>query len=103
MNGSTEIVPTQEITRVIRLLRDQRVILDSDLALLYAVPTKRLNEQYRRNKHRFPQDFAFQLSGEEWAGLRSQNATLKPSSVKEDSIPYRTRKPTRGRHFLLKA
>jgi hypothetical protein len=53
------------------------VILDQDLAALYEVTPKRLNEQYRRNRERFPEDFAFQLGEEEWAALRSQFATLK--------------------------
>jgi hypothetical protein len=53
-------------------------MLDSDLAQLYAVPTRRLNEQVRRNLDRFPQDFMFQLTAEEMAALRSQSATSKP-------------------------
>jgi hypothetical protein len=53
-------------------------MLDSDLAKLYDVPTKRLNEQVRRNIKRFPIDFMFQLTAEEAKSLRSQNATLKP-------------------------
>jgi hypothetical protein len=56
-------------------IRGVRVILDSDLAALYLVPTKRLNEQYRRNRKRFPEDFAFQLTAEEANSLRSQIAT----------------------------
>jgi hypothetical protein len=75
MTGQTEIVPAHDITRLIRLIRDQRVILDSDLASLYEVPTKRLNEQFRRNIDRFPEDFAFRLTEQEWAALRSQIAT----------------------------
>src|SRR5438045_3281456 len=55
---------------------DQKVVLDSDLARVYSVTTKRLNEQLRRNRKRFPQDFAFQLSAEEYESLRSQFATL---------------------------
>ncbi|HOW66215.1 MAG TPA: ORF6N domain-containing protein [Candidatus Paceibacterota bacterium] len=58
-------------------VRGQTVVLDSDLALLYGVSTKRFNEQYRRNQNRFPIDFAFQLSREEFESLRSQFATLK--------------------------
>ena len=58
--------------------RGQRVILDSDLADLYGVTTKRLNEQVRRNRKKFPADFMFQLGAEERGfSLRSQNATLK--------------------------
>src|SRR6516225_6910030 len=56
-------------------IREIRLILDSDLAALYGVPTKRLNEQYSRNRKRFPQDFAFQLTAEEADSLRSQIAT----------------------------
>jgi len=59
------------------VLRGQKVILDSDLAELYGVPVKRLNEQVKRNQERFPPDFMFQLSAEELSSLRSQNATSK--------------------------
>ncbi|MDN3514464.1 MAG: ORF6N domain-containing protein [Candidatus Brocadia sp.] len=52
-------------------------MLDNDLAGLYEVPAKRLNEQVRRNIKRFPPDFMFQLTPEEFDSLRSQNATLK--------------------------
>ena len=51
-----------DIERLIHTARSRRVILDTDLARLYRVPTKRLNEQYRRNIDRFPEDFAFQLT-----------------------------------------
>jgi hypothetical protein len=57
-------------------VRGQRVLLDSDLAALYEVETKRFNEAVRRNLAKFPADFMFQLAAEEWAGLRSQFATL---------------------------
>ena len=60
-------------------MRGQTVVLDSDLALLYGVTTKRFNEQFRRNRNRFPADFAFQLSREESDSLRSQFASLKPA------------------------
>src|SRR5205823_3893891 len=56
-------------------IRGVRVMLDADLAVLYGVSTKRLNEQFRRNRKRFPDDFAFQLTAEETAALRSQIAT----------------------------
>jgi hypothetical protein len=58
----------------IRILtvRDQKVVLDSDLARVYGVPTRTLNQALRRNKNRFPRDFAFQLSGEEYDAMRSQ-------------------------------
>jgi hypothetical protein len=59
----------------IHLIRGQRVMLDSDLAAIYGVTTKRLNEQLRRNCLRFPSDFAFQLTAEELTNLKSQIAT----------------------------
>jgi hypothetical protein len=72
--GKVEIAV--DIVGRIALVRGHRVLLDSDLAALYVVTTKRLNEQVRRNRGRFPADFAFQLSAEEADSLRSQNATL---------------------------
>ena len=63
------------IENAIYLIRGQRVMLDSDLAAVYGVTTKRLNEQLRRNRSRFPSDFAFQLTAEELTNLRSQIAT----------------------------
>lgn len=63
----------------IHLVRGQRVILDSDLAQLYEAATKVFNQTVRRNRKRFPADFAFQLTREEVAHLRSQIVTLKPS------------------------
>ncbi len=65
--------PDQCITRI----RGHAVILDTDLAALYGVPVKRLNEQVRRNQERFPEPFMFRLTKSEWNSLRSQNATLK--------------------------
>jgi hypothetical protein len=66
----------EQIEPIILTIRGQRVMLDADLAKLYGVSTKRLNEQVRRNRQRFPADFLFQLSAEESVALRSQNATL---------------------------
>jgi hypothetical protein len=61
-------------------IRDQKVVLDVDLARVYGVTTKRLNEQFRRNRKRFPTDFAFQLTEDEFESLRSQFATLIENS-----------------------
>lgn len=69
-----------EIQPRIIVLRGRRVMMDVDLAALYRVPPKRLNEQVKRNRARFPPDFMFQLTLEEareWLASRSQNATLK--------------------------
>ena len=70
-------VPVERITQAILVLRGQRVLLDVELAALYGVTTKRLNEQVKRNAERFPGDFMFQLTVHEDAALRSQIATLK--------------------------
>lgn len=59
----------------IHIIRGQKVMLDEDLAELYEVQTKRLNEQVKRNKDRFPSDFMFQLTKEEFENLKSQFAT----------------------------
>lgn len=81
MSGTTAApavsLPLETITQRILVLRTQKVLLDSDLAALYGVPTKRFNEQVKRNLERFPADFMFQLTEEEFAALRSQFATLK--------------------------
>ena len=69
------MLPPERIERVILLIRGHKVILDSDLAALYGVETRRLNEQVRRNRERFPADFAFQLTAREGANLKSQIAT----------------------------
>ena len=79
MSPKVEIVPSEHIEKSILLIRGHRVMLDSELALLYGVPVKRLNEQVRRNRRRFPADFMIQLTGEEYEVLRSQIATLKPA------------------------
>ena len=71
-----EIVPEQ-IDSLVHVVRGQRVMLDSDLARLYGVTTKRVNEQVARNRERFPEDFAYQLTQQEVTALRSQIATSK--------------------------
>ncbi len=67
--------PKKPINSLILNLRGQKVILDADLAELYDVPTKRLNEQVKRNADRFPEDFMFQLTAQEFQNLKSQFAT----------------------------
>jgi ORF6N domain len=75
MASRRDLVPVDTIASVIHVVRGHRVMLDSDLAPLYGVATKRLNEQVKRNRARFPEDFAFRLTAEEVTGLRSQTAT----------------------------
>ncbi|AJP48569.1 hypothetical protein PG1C_09175 [Rugosibacter aromaticivorans] len=77
MTNENTTLAIDAIAGHIAIMRGQRVIVDADLAALYGVPTKRLNEQVRRNAERFPEDFMFQLAQEEWDALRSQIATLK--------------------------
>ena len=77
MDGSKLIVTEEPIERKIYLIRGFKVMIDNDLAELYGVTIKRLNEQVRRNAERFPGDFMFQLSSDEYEALRSQFATLK--------------------------
>ena len=76
MAADRSLMPSERVERAILLVRGMRVLLDTDLAALYGVTTKRLNEQVKRNIERFPGDFAFQLTAEESAHLRSQVATL---------------------------
>jgi hypothetical protein len=76
-DSDTDFVSIERIAQSIMVLRERRVLLDSDLAAMYGVTTKRFNEQVKRNLARFPADFTFQLSDEEEESLRSQIATLK--------------------------
>ena len=69
------VIPIERIAAQIYVIRGEQVMLDSDLAELYGVPTKRLNEQVSRNLDRFPEDFMFQLTRDEFANLKSQIAT----------------------------
>jgi len=74
----TSVIPDEVVISKIYLIREQKVMLDSDLAELYGVETRRLKEQVRRNLVRFPLHFMFELSREEYQEiLRSQNATLE--------------------------
>ena len=78
-------MPAELIAERIFIVRGHKVILDSDLAALYEVPTKRFNEAVKRNLAKFPADFMFALTAAEWTALRSQIATL-------DTGPGRHRK-----------
>lgn len=74
------------IESFIRTIRGQKVMVDFDLAMLYGVQNKRLNEQVKRNIKRFPDDFMFQLTKEEWNILKSQIATAKQSDNQSNGI-----------------
>jgi ORF6N domain len=88
MERSRTVIPLTQIERRILTLRGQKVMLDTDLADLYGITTKRLNEQVRRNLGRFPLDFMFQLSTEETSALRSQIATSKLGRGGRRYAPY---------------
>jgi len=96
------LIPVERIERSILLIRGQKVMLDRDLAYLYSVSTKVLNQAVKRHKDRFPEDFMFQLTMEEakiwWTeveggGLRSQFVTLK----RGQHMPWRERVWVRGK------
>ena len=71
------IIPDEIVMNKIYFIRDQKVMFDNDLAELYEVETRRLNEQVKRNIDRFPEDFMFQLTKEEFENLKSQIATSR--------------------------
>jgi hypothetical protein len=79
---------TTDIQSIIRTVRGLKVILDSDLAAVYGVPTFRFNEAVRRNIEKFPSDFLFQLSKEEFQGLTSQSAISKTGRGGRRSLPW---------------
>ncbi len=75
VKGSPISIPDEILMKKIYNIRGRNVMLDQDLAELYDVKTKRLNEQVKRNISRFPEDFLFQLNKEEFNDLKSQFAT----------------------------
>lgn len=89
---SASIQPLENIENLIHVIRGKQVMLDVDLARLYGVETKRLNEQVKRNIERFPEDFMFQLTREEAESSRSQFATLNEDSELSRSQFARTSK-----------
>ena len=104
MPATAELLPAERIQNRIVVLRGQRVLLDADLAAIYEVPTKRLIEQMKRNVAKFPEDFVFQLTREEWSAVLaskpsshaiqadtnmwSQNATTSPQRRRLTNLPY---------------
>jgi len=77
MAKQTDIIPIENISSKIYFLRQEKVLMDSDLAELYGVETRVLKQAVRRNKDRFPSDFMFELTKKEYQSLRSQSVTLK--------------------------
>ena len=85
-NGLT--IPDELVMNKIYLIRNQKVMLDSDLAELYQVETKALNQQVKRNLKRFPADFMFQLTTNEWDVMRSQFVTASQNKRNITASPY---------------
>jgi len=84
-----QLTVLEPVEPMIREIRGERVLLDSDLARIYGVPTFRFNEAVKRNLDRFPQDFRFQLTREEAGSLRSQMAILKSGRGRHRKfLPY---------------
>lgn len=83
-----DVIPNEWIQKRIYLIRNQKVMLDSDLADLYGIQTKILNKAVSRNMDRFPQDFMFQLSEKEWDFLRFQIGTSKTGRGGRRYFPY---------------
>jgi ORF6N domain len=104
MTPTKVIVQVAKIEQRILLIRGEKVIIDADLAGFYGVPTKRLNEQVKRNKERFPKDFMFHIYKEEWEAfqpLRSQNATLKRGLHQIPGTPYIIRQHHKEKSIII--
>jgi hypothetical protein len=102
--SSPVVLKPENIAQLVLLIRGEKVILDRDLASLYGVTTKSLNQAVRRNAARFPTDFMFQLTKEEYKASRSQFVTLSsrsPSPAKAGAASLRSQSVTlkRGQHL----
>ena len=86
--AKSDLVPVERIERAILVIRGHKVLLDADLATLYGVETRRLNEQVKRNIDRFPDDFMFQLTKQEFENLKSQFATSSRGWGGKRKIPF---------------
>lgn len=82
------LIPSTNVHELIYLIRGQKVMLDEDLARLYEVRTKELNKAVKRNRERFPEDFMFQLSREEYQNLRFQIGTTSPEHGGRRYMPF---------------
>jgi hypothetical protein len=84
----TATEPARQIEEMIFLIRGQRVMLDSDLAKIYGVTTKQLNQQFKRNRKRFPDDFAFVLTNQEVVWMRSHNVTASKRNIRHMPVAF---------------
>src|ERR1051325_7194349 len=85
---SKSVVPIEQIDGMIHTIRGVRIMLDRDLSKIYGVPTFRFNEAIKRNRHRFPADFMFQLTRAEFDSLKSHIAMSKPRRGGRRTVPY---------------
>jgi hypothetical protein len=83
-----QVKETVRIESLILSVRGLRVMLDSDLAIIYGVATKQLNQQFKRNRERFPNDFAFELTNQEVMDMRSQNVTSSKRNLRRLPIAF---------------
>ena len=100
MSSQKKSLALKPLEPTILVIRNQRVVLDADLARLYEVPTKRFNEAFKRNRRRFPEDFAFQLTTAEFNNLRSQFATSssQPAESMGDNLNWSQFATSSSRH-----
>jgi hypothetical protein len=93
----------ENLAPLVHAVRGERVLLDADLALLYRVGTKALNQAVKRNQNRFPSDFMFQLTAEEWDHLRSQSVTSNSlaGAMRSQSVTSKTRGGIRYRPYAF--
>ena len=93
----TQIVPQPEnLSKLVFVIRGEKVMLDTDLADLYGVEARVLNQSVARNRNRFPDDFMFQLTAKEWTVLRSQIVTTSPSTGSNSSQTVKSSLPVAG-------
>ena len=92
-----KLIPEERIVNKIYIIREQKVMLDFDLAVLYEVETRRLNEQVKRNIDRFPKDFMFRLTLKEWKIMMSQIATSSSEAtmMSQNAISSQTKRQSR--------
>ncbi len=88
MANEPAIATVEQIDSMILTVRGQRVMLDSDLARIYGVNTKHLNQQVRRNRERFPNGFAFELNPREFARMRSQIVTASKRNIRHRPVAF---------------
>lgn len=96
MKNSQEMILQERISRAIHVVRNQKTMMDSDLAEMYGVETKVLNQAVKRNLDRFPEDFMFQLTVEEWEGLKAEYEEQKEQDALRSQ--FVTLEDGRGRH-----